>query len=704
MTRLSRSKNSRVGMEGSCPRKQHTFNTRASSERLTVDSSEEEIVVALVDSDEEVLPSGTIGFLPDEIWCVVFANLDPWTFLRLREVSRFFRRLVDLPHVLYTQLIYYYGRPRAFHSNSSSSLAENKTFCAACEIFGPNKNHSPEVLRRAFRGNMEGFRERLGSSDLVPRFECVSGDPSEQEARESFLEGWSARLCYLARHGHCGLLLQLEEAGRVLLTPSERARVWNEWRTHPRLMLSFDATPLFLAALNGLEDVVQAILSRVDALDLHAASPTHRSTPLYVAAFAGHENVVRQLAKAGASVHYRRPPEGTTALLVATKHRRRKVVRALLELGADPKQRKEDGTDALYEAVRQGDRGTLLLLAGLKDCSSSSQKNSSSDRHGGQPAPRAVEPLDGGSPTRTLLNLAATCKRLSMVQLLLSEPIRADPNGANADGTTPAYVASYQGNLPLLSLLVQRGANPNAARRDGMCPLAVALQEKQVDAVRFLLSFAWVDLTQRRADGATLEYIAARSGNPAMLQLLWQAMSAKNMLRRVNEPRHDGVTALSVCSQHGFTSVVDALLRAGADATLADFRGVTPLLMASQEGHLEVVSLLCDSAPTAEARRALIHRVEPSGISPLFSASQQGHGSVVLYLLNLGADPNMARLVNGDTPLHAAIANHRPEVLPILLKHGADPFRPRLDGLRPCDLAFQMGLLDSFSIPLLPPL
>ena len=60
---------------------------------------------------------------------------------------------------------------------------------------------------------------------------------------------------------------------------------------------------------------------------------------------------------------------------------------------------------------------------------------------------------------------------------------------------------------------------------------------------------------------------------------------------------------LFIASFHGRITCVDALVRARADVTLA-WRGQTPLQVATNKGHTDVVSVLPAAAATERARAA----------------------------------------------------------------------------------------------------
>lgn len=94
-------------------------------------------------------------------------------------------------------------------------------------------------------------------------------------------------------------------------------------------------------------------------------------------------------------------------------------------------------------------------------------------------------------------------------------------------------------------------------------------------------------------------------------------------------------------------------------------------------------------------RGALCDVTDDEGFTPLMVASLNGHTEVVQELLKGGADPKMRRpeQFGGDTALHMVTNTDEGEVLRALLEAGADPnaCASGMDGKTPLHLAAEFG-------------
>ena len=176
-----------------------------------------------------------------------------------------------------------------------------------------------------------------------------------------------------------------------------------------------------------------------------------------------------------------------------------------------------------------------------------------------------------------------------------------------------------------------------------------------------------------------------------------------------------GSTPLHLAAEGGHLAVVEYLVKAGADLTLADAQGVQPVHLAAEKGQLAVLGSLLASRPrsvaattsrnetalhlaSAKGRTAVVEELmrleagrhvdlqSTEGWTALHHASINGHVDIVRLLLARGAARDLAN-AKGDTPLHLAAGRNQLDVIEVLLEHGAAQDAANLQGQTPGDMA-----------------
>jgi ankyrin repeat protein len=143
----------------------------------------------------------------------------------------------------------------------------------------------------------------------------------------------------------------------------------------------------------------------------------------------------------------------------------------------------------------------------------------------------------------------------------------------------------------------------------------------------------------------------------------------------VNEAGANGTTALLVASQEGRLEIVKCLVgEYGADVGQAGYSGAFPLMMAAKNRHLGVLRYLVEHG-------ADVNQATCIGHTCLFAACYAGYLDVVQCLLeDLGADVNQATKA-GHTPAHTAAIFGHTDVLRCLVKSGAKGLETLLFGV-----------------------
>lgn len=373
------------------------------------------------------------------------------------------------------------------------------------------------------------------------------------------------------------------------------------------------------------------------------------------------------------------------------------AIQTLLHAGADVNAARGDGITALHLAARQGDAeaAQALLDAGAE--------------------------VDAGTRIGryTPLHLAARGGHGDVVVLLLEAG--ADPLAATTNsGATALHLAAgaVRGHGAVAALL-EHGADPNAREASaGQTPLMFAAAANRAEAIAVLLDggadpdLATVEvdvLSSLALDRESSRRFRERLRQPPEMVDPYGPQSATHTTH-TDEPS-PAIVQAAIRAEREFlrsghdVGPVDArsLARVGPDypggpdvvrppyreSLVGRTGGMTALLYAAREGHLEASGVLLDGATNIDQRSA-------DGTSPLLMAALNGQFDLALELVERGADPNPAAFTDGATALFATLqtqwapksnypqpraqdrqqAGHI-EVLRALLEAGADP-NPRL--------------------------
>jgi len=239
----------------------------------------------------------------------------------------------------------------------------------------------------------------------------------------------------------------------------------------------------------------------------------------------------------------------------------------------------------------------------------------------------------------TALHWAAYRDDLEMAKLLLGA--EASTGVVTRVGAiTPLILAAKNGSAPMVAALLEAGADPNRATDTGATPLMAAAMSGNVDAAKMLIEHDADVNARETGNGQTPLMFAAWENRPGVIRVLIEHGAHPELASYVlalNEPRRDRDGNLRFRRKGREQS--------GGNSAMG---GMTALLFAARDGHLESVRALIEAG-------ADVNRVSGGDASsPIVIAVANGHYTVGKYLLDHGADPNVFNL-DGLTPLYAAV-------------------------------------------------
>lgn len=448
-----------------------------------------------------------------------------------------------------------------------------------------------------------------------------------------------SRLHYAAVHGDTGKIKRLltagedingrDQEGRTPLLCSVYANQTNSVRVllaagaNPSIPDNENYAPLFISAGKGSIAVAKMLLqtSKIDVNALFGLEDAERTALVYASRH-GHKEMVKLLIESGCDVS-KVGKEECSALSAAARGGHSHIIEILADAGADVNAPGFHGLTALMVAAEVGCCEAVVKLL-EKGANARQQKL-------------------GGT---TAFHYASHFGFDDVLKALIKYD--GDLNQGGDKQFTPLHIVSNMGHTNCARTLICAGANISALNFQSLTPLHFAALSAHVDVIELLLS-SGADVRIEDDEGSSPLAIASIQSNVQLRTCIDDAGALRDTKAVLGEYKLPTSTARA--------KVVDLLIDAGSDPNRCDHQGRNSLFRATD---LEVVKALLSRG--ASAKHIDIH-----GRTVLHYAGVLGASAAVICTLykSGGADPTIED-ANGYTAAASALEHGQTDAATLL--------------------------------------
>ena len=199
-------------------------------------------------------------------------------------------------------------------------------------------------------------------------------------------------------------------------------------------------------------------------------------------------------------------------------------------------------------------------------------------------------------------------------------------------GNTPLLIAARMGHRKIVTYLLDQGSDVRHPNLAGSTALIRAVSSNRRRTAKLLLE-AGADIDAVNSKGISALMAASFNGNDRLVTLLLDNSADPGLVDRT------GKGALIYAAGKGFTAIAAMLLDAGVEANTRYGNALTALMWAAGHSNDVPVAEGVETVRLLLARGARIDDADNRGRTPLMIAAERGHAEIVAVLIEAGADP-----------------------------------------------------------------
>jgi len=197
----------------------------------------------------------------------------------------------------------------------------------------------------------------------------------------------------------------------------------------------------------------------------------------------------------------------------------------------------------------------------------------------------------------------------------------------NDSNSTPLIIACARNHYNIIEYLIKKKANVNSMNNDGMSPLLYSCQNGNIEITNLLLH-SKANIHTKNKKGSTPLHLASYQGVPSY----YEPSSSLSYKNGVNYDRSE--------YKKGNVDITRILIKNNADINSINNNGYTPIAIACELGHIDIMKLIIKKSGCGIFNKFLKNKTI-FGDTLLILACWRGYKDIARFLIKIGADPNI---------------------------------------------------------------